>query len=95
MSITLLFIAFTSIGFAQQKITDDELNKFADAYQEVRMVNQSSHQKMMKAVTDENLTVKRFNLINQAELDLNKELEATTEELEKYRASADICRMHS
>ncbi len=88
-TITLLFIAITSIGFAQQKVTDDELNKFAEAFQQVRMINQSSQQKMMKAVTDEDLTVERFNLINQAEQDPNKEIEASADELEKYQAAIE------
>jgi hypothetical protein len=43
----------------------------------------------MKAVTDEDLTVERFNLINQSEQDPNKEVEATTDELEKYDAALE------
>ena len=66
-TITLLFIASTSFGFAQQQITDEELNKIAKAYQQIRMINQSSQQKMMKVLIDEDLTVERFNLINQSE----------------------------
>ncbi len=88
-TITLLFIALTSFGLAQEKISDEELNKFAEAYQQVRMINQSSQQKMMKAVTNEDLTVERFNLINQANQDPNKDVEATTAELEKYDAALE------
>jgi hypothetical protein len=86
---TLLVLLFTSIIFSQNNISDDELNKFAEAYQQVRMVNQSSQQKMMKAVTDEDLTVERFNLINQAEQNPNKDVEASTEELKKYNAALE------
>jgi hypothetical protein len=86
----LITVIFSSLTFAQQQnITDDELSKFADAYQQVRMINQSSQQKMMKAVTDEDLTVQRFNLINQAELNPDKEVEATEEELESYQVAIE------
>lgn len=90
-TIILMFILlFSAITIAQNNnITDDELQKFADAYQQVRLVNQSSQQKMMKAVTDENITVKRFNLINQAEQNPNKELEVTDDELTKYQAAME------
>jgi hypothetical protein len=86
----LLSILMSHLTFAQEKkITDVELNKFADAYQQVRMINQSSQQKMMTAVKDENLTIERFNLINKADQNPNKEVKATTEELEKYDAALE------
>jgi hypothetical protein len=68
-----------------QDISDQELKQFADAFQQVRMLNQSSQQKMIKAVQDEDLTVERFNLINQAEQNPNKKVEATDDELKKYK----------
>jgi len=90
-TIALLIMVFiTTLTVAQEKnITDDELNKFAEAYQHVRTINQSSQQKMMKAVTDEDLTVERFNLINQAEQNPNKEVEATDDELKKYQVAME------
>lgn len=90
--ITLVFVFLFSamMTFAQNnKITDDELQKFADAYQQVRLINQSSQQKMMEAISDEDLTVKRFNLINQSEQNPNKEVEATDEEFENYQAAME------
>jgi hypothetical protein len=53
------------------------------------MINQSSQQKMMTAVKDEDLTVERFNLINKADQNPNKEVKATNEELEKYNAALE------
>lgn len=89
--ITLLFACLvTSLSIAQeQKITKGELNKFAEAYQEVRLANQTSQQKMMKAVTEEDLTVERFNIINQAEQNPNKEVDATDDELKNYQAAME------
>jgi hypothetical protein len=89
--ITLLFACLvTSLSIAQeQKITKGELNKFAEAYQEVRLANQTSQQKMMKAVTEEDLSVERFNIINQAEQNPNKEVDATDDELKNYQAAME------
>lgn len=88
---TSLILCFaTTLLFAQtQDVTDQELKKFADAFQQVRMLNQSSQQKMMKAVTDEELTVERFNSINQAEQNPNKEVQATDEEYDKYESAME------
>ncbi|MGX1022955.1 DUF4168 domain-containing protein [Flavobacterium sp. CS20] len=86
-TITSLILCFTTTVFVAQNqdISDQELKQFADAFQQVRMLNQSSQQKMIKAVQDEDLTVERFNLINQAEQNPNKKVEATDDELKKYK----------
>lgn len=88
-TITSLILCFTTtLMVAQnQDISDQELKQFANAFQQVRMINQSSQQKMIKAVQDEDLTVERFNLINQAEQNPNKEVEATDDELKKYKTA--------
>ncbi len=90
-TITSLILCFTtSILVAQnQEISDKELEKFADAYQEVQMANQSSQQEMIKAVEEEDISVEKFNLINQAEQNPNKEVEATADELEKYESAME------
>ena len=85
---SLVFCFMTTSLIAQsQDVSDQELEKFATAFQQVRMINQSSQQKMMKAVTDEDLTVERFNVINQAEQNPNKEVQASDDELKKYKAA--------
>ena len=53
------------------------------------MTNQSSQEKMMKAVKDEELTIERFNLINQAEQNPNKEVETTDDEMKKYQKAME------
>ena len=87
--ITTLFLCFTtSLFFAQdQDISDKELSQFADAFQQVRFINQSSQQDMIKALKDENISVERFNTINQAEQNPNKESDATDDELKKYKSA--------
>ena len=88
-TITTLFLCFTtSLFFAQnQDISDKELSQFADAFQQVRFINQSSQQDMIKALKDENISVERFNTINQAEQNPNKESDATDDELKKYKSA--------
>jgi len=88
-TITSLILCFTTtlVVAQNQDISDQELKQFANAFQQVRMINQSSQQKMIKAVQDEELTVEKFNLINQAEQNPNKEAEATADEIEKYKSA--------
>ncbi len=85
---SLILCFTTSIFMAQnQEISDKELKKFADAYQEVQMANQNSQQEMIKAVEDSDLTVEKFNEINQAEQNPNKEVDASADDLKKYESA--------
>ncbi|WP_179375997.1 DUF4168 domain-containing protein [Winogradskyella wichelsiae] len=68
----------------EQDVSDKELGQFADAYTEVQMENQKSQQKMIAIIKDEGLEVERFNEIQQAEMDPNKESDATKAEKEKH-----------
>lgn len=84
----LLFVVFsTTAGMAQveqREVTDDELSKFADTFQKMRMMNQEAQVKMTEVVTDEDMEIKRFNEIHQATLDPAVEVTVTEEEQEKY-----------
>lgn len=66
-------------------VSDEELSKFADAYQKIRMVNQQAQQKMAKKVEDSGFDIQRFNEIHQASLDPNSEVDATEEEMKKHK----------
>lgn len=71
----------------QQKVevTDAELNKFAEAFQGIRVIGQQSQQEMLQVVQEEGMDVQRFNEIHQGTLDPEKEVEATTEEKEQHK----------
>lgn len=90
-TITTLFLCFTSsLLFAQtQEFTDKDLTQFAEAFQQVRFINQSSQQDMVKALEAEGLSVERFNMINQAEQNPNKDSDATEEELNQYKSAME------
>ncbi|WP_339653410.1 DUF4168 domain-containing protein [uncultured Salegentibacter sp.] len=66
-------------------VSDEELSKFADAYQKIRMVNQQAQQEMAKKVEDSGFDIQRFNEIHQASLDPNTEVDATEEEMTKHK----------
>jgi len=66
-------------------VSDEELSKFADAYQKIRMVNQQAQQEMAKTVEDSGFDIQRFNEIHQASLDPNTEVDATEDELTKHK----------
>lgn len=65
-------------------VSDEELSKFADAYQKIRMVNQEAQQEMAKKVEESGFDIQRFNEIHQASLDPNAEVEVTEEEKTKH-----------
>lgn len=75
----------------QEKIdvSDDELSKFAQAYQGIMVVNQEAQQKMLATVEEEGFDVQRFNEIHQASLDPNQEVEVTAEEEEKHKKTVE------
>ncbi|MBO2545658.1 DUF4168 domain-containing protein [Salegentibacter sp. BDJ18] len=66
-------------------VSDEELSKFADAYQKIRMVNQQAQQEMARKVEDSGFDIQRFNEIHQASLDPNTEVDATEDELTKHK----------
>jgi hypothetical protein len=68
-------------------VDDQELAKFADAYQGLRMVNQEAQQKMVKVVEDEGFEIQKFNEMYQTSMNPNEELEASDEEMKKYEAT--------
>lgn len=71
----------------QQKVevTDAELNKFAEAFQGIRVIGQQSQQEMLQVVQKEGMDVQRFNEIHQATLNPEMEVEATTKEKEQHK----------
>lgn len=66
-------------------VSDDELSKFANAYQGITVVNQEAQQKMVAVVEEEGFDIQRFNEIHQASLDPNQEVEVTSEEETKHK----------
>lgn len=87
---SLILCFTTSIFMAQnQEISDKELKRFADAYQEIQMANQNSQQEMIKAVENADLTVEKFNEINQAEQNPNQEVKASADDLKKYESAME------
>ena len=66
-------------------VSDDELSKFANAYQGITVVNQEAQQKMVAVVEEGGFDIQRFNEIHQASLDPNQEVEVTSEEETKHK----------
>ena len=74
---------------ASKDVSDQDLNKFADAYQAVQMENQKAQQEMMVIIQDNGLEVARFQEIQQAQTDPNTKLDATEKELASHKAIID------
>ena len=67
------------------EVNNEELSKFANAYQGITVVNQQAQQEMIKTVEDSGFDVQRFNEIHQASLDPNQEVEVSSEEKAKHK----------
>ena len=68
-----------------KKVTDQELNKFANAYQAVQGENQKAHQEMVAMIEESGLDVEKFQKIQKAQMDPNTEVEATEKELTAHK----------
>lgn len=69
----------------QVEVTDAELNKFAKAFQGIRVIGQQSQQEMVKVVQGEGMKVERFSKIHEATLNPKMEVEATEEEKAQHK----------
>src|SRR6056297_1831746 len=69
----------------QVEVTDAELNKFAKAFQGIRVIGQNSQQEMVQVVQSEGMKVERFSKIHEATLNPQVEVEATAEEKEQHQ----------
>ncbi|MDG3583666.1 DUF4168 domain-containing protein [Galbibacter pacificus] len=75
-------------------VSDAELENFATAYMGMQMENQKAQQKIMKTIEGQGLEVERFQEIQEATADPNKEVDATEEEKTKHKnAIAEIEKM--
>lgn len=72
----------------QVKVTDAELEKFANAYQGIQVANQDAQKKMIAAVEEQDLKIEKFNEIHQAKMQ-NKEIDASKEDLEKHAKAVE------
>ncbi|TQD40030.1 DUF4168 domain-containing protein [Haloflavibacter putidus] len=80
-------VAYTNAQ--ENKISDAELNKWANAYQKVQMQNQEAQQQMMTMIQDEGMELQRFNEIQQASMNPNQKGNATEAEIKKHKSISD------
>jgi hypothetical protein len=71
---------------SSDEISDDELKSFAEAAQEVQMINQSIQQEMVSSVERGGLTVERFTEMQQASMS-GQDMEASADEMKKFDAT--------
>lgn len=65
---------------ATPDISDEELQKFANAFQEVQVENQKIQKDMIAKIEEEGMEVQRFSEIQQAQQNPEQEAEMTAEE---------------
>lgn len=65
---------------SETEISDEELQKFANAYKQMQVMGQQAQQKMVQSVEEEGMEIERFNEIHQASMDADAESDATDDE---------------
>ena len=92
------FVALFATGLqaqGDQKITDEQLEKFVEISQKVQGESMKQQQKMMKVIQDEGLTADRFNQIYKDQQNPNKESDASAEEQKQFEsAMSEIDKMN-
>lgn len=68
----------------QIEVSDAELDKFAQAFQRIRMINQEAQKKLTEVVQEGGMEIQRFNKIHQAKMDPAVEVNASDEEEKQY-----------
>lgn len=72
---------------ATTEVSDQELQKFASALQEMQALNQMAQQEMVGAVQATGLEIERFSQIRQAQQDPAQEPDASEEELAQFQSA--------
>ncbi len=67
------------------EVSDAELEKFATAFQQVRVITMEAQEEMSGVVTSEGMEIQRFNEIHKATLDPAVEVTATEEEKKQHQ----------
>ncbi|MGB3344150.1 MAG: DUF4168 domain-containing protein [Aequorivita sp.] len=67
----------------EEKVSDDELSKFADAYINLQIQNQEAQEEMMAIIEKEGLALDRFNAIQKSSIE-NTEVEASDSEIKMH-----------
>lgn len=67
------------------EVSDNELAKFAEAFQKMRVANQKAQMKMMEIIKEKGMELQRFNEIHQAKQNPDSDVDMTAEEEEQYK----------
>ncbi|MFW6224712.1 MAG: DUF4168 domain-containing protein [Bacteroidota bacterium] len=70
------------------KVSDKELKEFAVAAQKVQIINQEVRQKINNTLKEKGLDVQRFNEIQQTQQNPQQDVDATNEEMVKYKSAS-------
>ncbi|WP_127845086.1 DUF4168 domain-containing protein [Psychroflexus aestuariivivens] len=80
---------FSTLAQTEAKVSDAELEKFANAYLVLQQENQKIQQEMVSAIEEEGLTATRFNEIYQAKNNPNSEPDLTEKEAMQHKAAME------
>lgn len=81
--LTIMLLPLAAV-YAQDDISDEELNKFADAVMAVQINNQQAQQQMIAIIQKEGLEIDRFVELQEAAENPEIDSKATKKEMEQF-----------
>ncbi len=84
--ILTLLMTLGAFVYAQDKVTEAELEQFASAFLQVQNLEQLAQQEMVQTIEEKGLAVERFNEIQQIQQNPDQVLEAAPEEVELFES---------
>lgn len=84
LAAAVLFSLSAVFAQEQEAITDEEVELFANAYEQIISIDQKAQEDMIKSVEDAGLEVNRFNEIYEAMQSPEKDAETSEEEYTQF-----------
>ena len=79
-------LLFQGFAFSQTKVSDEDLEKFVEVYQEVQVENQKLQQGLAEMVEEEGMDVQRFQEIQAMQANPNADVDASEAELATHKS---------
>lgn len=79
-------LLFQGFAFSQAKVSDEDLEKFVEVYQEVQVENQKLQQGLAEMVEEEGMDVQRFQEIQAMQANPNADVDASESELATHKS---------
>lgn len=93
--LVLAFMFISTAAFAQEKVSDAELGKFANAVVSIQAINMEAQNTMMEVVAQSGIGLERFNELYEAGMTENEQVLSTMTEEESQKMDNVMARFEA